>query len=164
MTHHPFDSLTHVLVTDTSRRQVLGSLLGAVTAVAGGGLVAAKRRGKKKGKPKVTFCHNGQTLKVGAPAVDTHLAHGDYLGPCRATCPPGSCNVEAGEVCCPPGSAQAADTCRPAAGTCCGAGGFITGAGAACCANGSRASSCPVEQVCCPATSAQDCAATLDAC
>jgi hypothetical protein len=164
--HTPFDTLTQELVTDTSRRRVLGSLVGAVTALAGGRLAAAKRggKGKHKGKPKVALCHNGHTIRVGNPAVDAHLADGDYLGPCRETCPSGSCDEASGEVCCPPGSAQAADTCRPAEGTCCGAGGFITGTEAICCANGSRASSCPVDQVCCPATAANDCAATLDAC
>lgn len=32
---------------------------------------------------KVTLCHKGKnTITVGAPAVDAHLAHGDTLGPC----------------------------------------------------------------------------------
>ena len=34
---------------------------------------------------KVTMCHNGRnphTIEVAPSAVDAHLAHGDYLGPC----------------------------------------------------------------------------------
>src|SRR4051794_40222362 len=91
MVRTPFDTLTRELATDTSRRRVLGGLLGAVTALAGGHLAEARRRGKHKGKPKVTLCHNGQTIKVGKAAVASHLAQGDYLGPCRQTCPPGTC-------------------------------------------------------------------------
>lgn len=39
------------------------------------------------GQKKVTVCHKPgtpaeATLKVAAPALDAHLAHGDYLGPC----------------------------------------------------------------------------------
>jgi hypothetical protein len=41
------------------------------------------------GNNQVTICHippgnpnNPQTINVGTPAVATHLAHGDYLGPC----------------------------------------------------------------------------------
>jgi len=166
MARNTFDTLTRGLAADTSRRRVLGSLIGAVTVLAGGRMAEAKRRGKgkHKGKPKVTLCHNGQTISVGNPAVNTHLAHGDYLGPCRNTCPPGTCDVASGAVCCPPGSAVAGDTCRPAEGTCCGAGSYVAGVGTVCCANGARGSSCPTGQVCCPATAANDCATTLDAC
>lgn len=45
---------------------------------------------------KVTICHcppgnpdNCNTLTVGAPAVDAHLAHGDTLGSCDGFCVPG---------------------------------------------------------------------------
>jgi hypothetical protein len=31
---------------------------------------------------KVTVCHNGNTLRVGAPAQQAHLNHGDVSGPC----------------------------------------------------------------------------------
>ena len=35
------------------------------------------------GQPKVTICHNGHTITVGAPAVDAHQRnHGDTLGAC----------------------------------------------------------------------------------
>lgn len=32
---------------------------------------------------KAAVCHKGKTLYVGEPAVDAHLKHGDYAGPCR---------------------------------------------------------------------------------
>ena len=38
--------------------------------------------GKQYGKTKVTLCHKGKTIKVGAPAAKAHLRHGDKLGPC----------------------------------------------------------------------------------
>lgn len=31
---------------------------------------------------KVTICHNGNTITINQNALDTHLGHGDYLGPC----------------------------------------------------------------------------------
>jgi hypothetical protein len=34
------------------------------------------------GQEKVTICHDGNTLTVGAPAVAAHVAHGDTVGPC----------------------------------------------------------------------------------
>ena len=36
------------------------------------------------GTEKVTICHKGQTITVGAPAVPAHLAHGDLVGPCNS--------------------------------------------------------------------------------
>ena len=38
--------------------------------------------GKQYGKTKVTLCHKGKTIKVGAPAAKAHLRHGDKLGAC----------------------------------------------------------------------------------
>jgi hypothetical protein len=38
--------------------------------------------GKQYGKTKVTLCHKGKTITVGAPAAKAHLRHGDKLGPC----------------------------------------------------------------------------------
>ena len=47
---------------------------------------AAKKQysppGKQYGKTKVTLCHKGKTIRVGAPAAKAHLRHGDKLGPC----------------------------------------------------------------------------------
>ncbi len=35
------------------------------------------------GQDKVTICHNGHTITIGAPAVDAHMNnHGDTLGEC----------------------------------------------------------------------------------
>jgi hypothetical protein len=40
-------------------------------------------RGNAGGQHKVTLCHKGKnTITVGAPAVDAHLAHDDNLGVC----------------------------------------------------------------------------------
>jgi hypothetical protein len=33
---------------------------------------------------KVKVCHNGNTLCVSQNAVNAHLAHGDFLGPCSS--------------------------------------------------------------------------------
>jgi hypothetical protein len=38
--------------------------------------------GKQYGRTKVTLCHKGHAITVGAPAVKAHLRHGDSLGPC----------------------------------------------------------------------------------
>jgi hypothetical protein len=38
--------------------------------------------GHQYGKTKVTLCHKGKTITVGAPAVKAHLRHGDKLGRC----------------------------------------------------------------------------------
>ena len=38
--------------------------------------------GNQYGKKKVTLCHKGKTITVGAPAAKAHLRHGDKLGPC----------------------------------------------------------------------------------
>ncbi len=40
--------------------------------------------GLAKGATKVTICHKGRTITVGAPAVAAHLAHGDVSGECEA--------------------------------------------------------------------------------
>ena len=38
--------------------------------------------GHQYGKTKVTLCHKGKTITVGAPAAKAHLRHGDKLGRC----------------------------------------------------------------------------------
>ena len=38
--------------------------------------------GGGNGQDKVTLCHKGKTLTVGAPAKEAHLRHGDSLGAC----------------------------------------------------------------------------------
>ena len=90
-----FDERVPTLATGTSRRRVLGGLIGTTAGVlAGGGLVVAKHgkshkggKGKGQGKTKVTLCHNPgtpeqQTIVVAEPASKAHLAHGDALGAC----------------------------------------------------------------------------------
>ena len=42
----------------------------------------AKKRGKRKGKGKVTICHNGQSINVAKAALKGHLKHGDTKGAC----------------------------------------------------------------------------------
>ena len=37
---------------------------------------------EESGGEKVTVCHKGKTLSVGAPAEPAHLGHGDSSGPC----------------------------------------------------------------------------------
>lgn len=167
-----FDAVTQRLGRDRSRRRVFGGLIAAVAGLSGAAVFRAsdvaarrrhhRRRRKKKNLDKV--CHFGDTIKVKKSTVNRHLSEGDYRGPCFSACPPGRCNVAAGEVCCPPGSAQNTDSCAPTGGTCCGAGGFVAGIGAACCSAGSKGVSCPTGQVCCPATSTVACAATVSAC
>ena len=41
------------------------------------------------GQEKVTLCHKGHAITVGAPAVAAHERHGDTLGPCGDGQPPG---------------------------------------------------------------------------
>jgi Prealbumin-like fold domain len=63
---------------------VAGVLL-ALTGVAGAR--TADKPGEGKGRAKVTLCHKGHTIRVGAPAVPAHLRHGDTLGHCGAAAP-----------------------------------------------------------------------------
>ena len=166
-----FDALTQQLGMDHSRRRVVGGLLAALAGLSGVVFRASdadarrrhhRRRRKKKNLDKV--CHFGDTIKVKKKTVNRHLAEGDYRGPCISACPPGRCNVAAGETCCQPGSAPNTDSCAPMGGACCGAGGFVAGIGAACCPAGSKGVSCPTGQVCCPATSSVACVTTGSPC
>jgi hypothetical protein len=61
---------------------VVAGVLLALTEVSGAR--TADKPGKGKGRTKVTLCHKGHTISVGAPAVPAHLRHGDTLGPCGA--------------------------------------------------------------------------------
>jgi hypothetical protein len=162
-----FDALIQRLGTDRSRRWVFGRLAAAAAGLTGAAVfsesdAADNRRQRRRRRKKV--CHNGDTRQVRKRAVKRHLAHGDYRGACINPCPPGRCNVSAGEACCPPGSAQNTESCAPMGGTCCGAGDFFLGKGAACCPAGAKVTSCPIGQVCCPATLTNACAASAGAC
>ncbi len=49
-------------------------------------LSAAMAFGPGGGVEKVTICHNGNTITIGAPAVDAHQRnHGDTIGACSDT-------------------------------------------------------------------------------
>jgi hypothetical protein len=98
-----FDGIVRRLTTAGSRRGLIGGIVatavgGTAAALLGESPVGAKsgkskgkghgkgngkgKKGKGKGQEKVTLCHNGHTITVGAPAVPAHQAHGDTLGPC----------------------------------------------------------------------------------
>ena len=47
-----------------------------------GKAAAAKAAHKQYGKTKVTLCHKGKTITVGAPAAKAHMRHGDHTGTC----------------------------------------------------------------------------------
>ncbi len=171
MENATFDTLVQRLGMDRSRRRVFGGLVAAVTGLTGAAIFSEsdanagdRRRRRRRRLNRDTVCHFGDTRQVRNRSVSRHLAHGDYRGACIAACPPGRCNVAAGEACCPPGSGQNTDSCAPMGGTCCGAGGFVAGIGAACCPAGSEATSCPTGQVCCPATSTNACATSSAGC
>jgi hypothetical protein len=106
MDSRQFDELVARLRAAASRRSALQGLVGGALAAVGVTSVAdakpgkGKRKGHGKGKgkgkgksngngngngkgqEKVTICHKGHTITVGAPAVKAHLKHGDSIGPC----------------------------------------------------------------------------------
>ena len=56
-------------------------LTAALVAIVG--LVMASSVLASNGQDKVEICHKGKnTLSIGAPAVEAHLAHGDTIGAC----------------------------------------------------------------------------------
>ena len=66
------------------------SILSAVTAMvvitlAVVSMALAAKDGGGKGQEKVTLCHKGHTITVGAPAQVAHERHGDTLGACGQT-------------------------------------------------------------------------------
>jgi hypothetical protein len=98
-----FDTLLRTLSTSPTRRGALrllaGTALAGLLAVdtgtadakkgGGKGNGGKKGKGKKRGHKKVTVCHKGQTKDIPKPALTGHLGHGDSLGPCGSTPPPG---------------------------------------------------------------------------
>lgn len=53
-----------------------------------------KHKNGDSSNKKVTICHvppgnpgNAHTITVSKNALDAHLAHGDYKGPCKEDCP-----------------------------------------------------------------------------
>ena len=67
------------------------SILSAVVAIAVTTLAmvtvafAAQEQGGGQGQQKVTICHEGHTITVGAPALAAHERHGDTEGACATT-------------------------------------------------------------------------------
>jgi hypothetical protein len=124
-----FDTLARSLSRSPSRRDVLQLLAGSAL----GGLVAlgALPVDAKK-KPKVTLCHNGQTISVSKKAKKKHLKHGDGLGACPPAPPPGptcSDRIQNGretDVDCGGPCPRCVDTRRCASGGDCESG-FCTG-------------------------------------
>jgi len=53
-----------------------------------GGPLFAKIASAGYGEDKVTLCHKGHTITVGAPAAQAHFKHGDTPGACTGTPPP----------------------------------------------------------------------------
>src|SRR5215207_6222765 len=63
---------------------ILFSVLAVVTVA-----FAEQEEGHGLGQEKVTLCHNGHLIKVGEPAKEAHLNHGDNKeGACGATAAP----------------------------------------------------------------------------
>jgi hypothetical protein len=69
------------------------SILSAVVAIAVTTLAmvtvafAAQEQGGGQGQEKVTICHEGHTIIVGAPALAAHERHGDTEGACETATP-----------------------------------------------------------------------------
>jgi hypothetical protein len=109
MNESRFDHMTRLFATATSRRKVMSAVLAGVAATWLGEESLDRVNAKDKGKPKekgndkpkpakpdkgkegkgkggesenVSVCHNGHTIEVGQSAVQSHLDHGDSLGPC----------------------------------------------------------------------------------
>ena len=59
----------------------------AVTTLAMVTVAFAAQHGGGKGQEKVTLCHKGHTITVGAPALAAHERHGDTEGACETAAP-----------------------------------------------------------------------------
>ena len=77
-------------------RLFTGVALAALLVLSLGATAGAKPGPKPgKGQPKVILCHKGHvTIRVGLPAVNAHLRHGDTFGRCGAQAPaPGTATL-----------------------------------------------------------------------
>jgi hypothetical protein len=102
-----FDAFSRSLVTSPSRRGALRLLAGSALS---GLLTWDPQSADAKKKPKVTLCHQGQTISVSKKAKKKHLKHGDTLGACAPAPPPGPrCPQPAAPHFC-----ASANTCVPA--------------------------------------------------
>jgi hypothetical protein len=116
-----FDALLREVASPTSRRRIVGGVLGGVAAlVAGTAVIKAKPgNGKGGGQTKVEICHhsNGhggkyKKLRLGAPGAENHLANHDEDGLFGGCCP--------GDTCEPSGpcvTAECTGTENPTTGT-----------------------------------------------
>jgi hypothetical protein len=97
-----FDTLVREVATPTSRRRIVGGVLGGVAALVAGTAVikATPGKGKGKGQTKTQICHyqgthNGtpkyKVLKLGAPGAANHLKHHDLDAPYVDCCPGDTC-------------------------------------------------------------------------
>jgi hypothetical protein len=112
MDGHRFDTLTRTLATGTSRRALLGGMLGGATLFGLGGRGALAKAGK------TTICHQTDSgfnvIAVANPALDAHYGHGDfaYTDCCTddecatySICASGSCTPVCTDDQCPEGYA-----------------------------------------------------------
>jgi hypothetical protein len=141
-----FDQVIKRLGTGSSRRGVVGGVIGATAALLIGATVleAKPGKGKGKGQTKVTICHYQGTkkdgtpkykaLKLGAPGAANHLEQHDEDTPFVDCCPgdlcePDECFTEASCV-----EGECTSTTPATAGTGCttetGLPGLCDGAGA----------------------------------
>jgi hypothetical protein len=86
-----FDALLREVASPTSRRRIVGGVLGGVAALVAGTAVIKAKPGK--GQTKLSYCHqtgNGsyRFVRVGAPS-----AHSKHTG--DIACTPGVCQVAA---------------------------------------------------------------------
>ena len=117
MESHAFDRITRRVTTGTSRRSVVGGVLGGLAAlVTGPAVLEAKQGGNGKGKAlgrtKVWLCHKpdpttgvGTIVQVAARARKGHLKHDDVECPPNTTSAPpytkgGPCTVNPVAVSC----------------------------------------------------------------
>jgi hypothetical protein len=103
-----FDAVLREVANPTSRRRVVGGVLGGVAAlVAGTAVIKAEPgggKGKGKGKTKVAICHfsNGKggkykKLTLGGPGADNHVANhpnDGYFGEVAGCCPGDTCTPQ----------------------------------------------------------------------
>ncbi len=90
MEDEKFDDVTRSLGEGSSRRRVVGGILGGVLGALGLG-VAAREDADAAGTKKVTICHKGKTKKVSAKAWKRmRLSGAADKGPCTTTVAPTS--------------------------------------------------------------------------
>lgn len=74
------------------KRLFISLLAASLLTIATGVPVFAGHKGPHNPVAKVTLCHKGKTISVGAKATAKHIAkHGDTAGPCAPPPPPPAC-------------------------------------------------------------------------